>query len=340
MLGVAAAALPRYAHLVSSGGEAPRVCEKVLDISPDRYCVIAGTVYKEMKLKPCILDEYNKTATGSVTGAAAASAAATTANGGAAEKHMSADDALILEDEFGRVSLTGDAAKGVLDVKGLASGIVVAVLGREVAGGKFEVEAVFLPGLAPQKPLLATSGQARALQATQPTSAAPAYLLCVSGLSFGTPGADPMPVQLLMDYITGLLGSSLEQQTSARIVRVLVAGNSLHRFEKKKALGRDFAREEVDAAEVAQPLKELDLLLTQLAAAVPVDILPGDQDPSNFTLPQQPFHRCLFPSASTYSTFKATTNPTWLEVGDLQSVPRGGRVASLVSILVFYLCER
>ncbi|KAL9669529.1 hypothetical protein QQ045_007076 [Rhodiola kirilowii] len=32
----------------------------VLEIQKDKECIIVGTVYKHMKLKPCILDEYLK----------------------------------------------------------------------------------------------------------------------------------------------------------------------------------------------------------------------------------------------------------------------------------------
>lgn len=265
---------PKYSHL-HQAGETPKVCLRVPDIQPDRYCIVAGTIYKEMKLKPCILEEYNKTAHGS-------------ANSMAGQVYISPDDSLVLEDEYGRVSLVGSSEK--LNIRQMMSGLVVAVLGREVPGGKFEVEEVFYPGLAPQKPF---PQSVMASSANVESKSPAAYLLCVSGLCFGRPGQDPMPVQLLMDYVSGLLGSSSDQESSARIVRVLIGGNSLHRFEKKKT--RDFSREETDSAEIGKPLKELDLLLTQIAAAVPVDIIPGDQDPSNFTLPQQPFHRCLFP---------------------------------------------
>lgn len=33
----------------------------------------------------------------------------------------------------------------------------------------------------------------------------------------------------------------------------------------------------------------------QLAAACPLDVMPGADDPANYTLPQQPLHPCLLP---------------------------------------------
>ena len=289
---------------------------------PEQWCVIAGTLYKAMKLKPSILEEYAKTS---------GQAVSTTADGSV---YVSDDDTLILEDEQGRVQLTGASDK--LNVAKLVSGVVVAVLGREVAGGKFEVHALWTPEMAPQKPLPASMAEARA----------PAYMLVVSGLSLGQPGVDPTPVQLLMDYATGMLGSTAEQRASASIVRVMIAGNAMHRYDKRKVQGagsasankaaaRDFGREDTDHDDSVAPLRELDLLLTPLAAAVPVDIFPGESDPSNFTLPQQCFHKCLFPSASSFSTFTRTTNPCWLEVEGLQVLATAGQnVADLAKYSV------
>ncbi|EFJ37562.1 hypothetical protein SELMODRAFT_403984 [Selaginella moellendorffii] len=42
-----------------------------------------------------------------------------------------------------------------------------------------------------------------------------------------------------------------------------------------------------DQVRLTEPVKELDIVLTQIAAAMPVDIMPGANDPANFTLPQQ-----------------------------------------------------
>ena len=43
-------------------------------------------------------------------------------------------------------------------------------------------------------------------------------------------------------------------------------------------------------------MRVLDNLLVQLASSVDTDIMPGEFDPANQILPQQPLHPCLFPS--------------------------------------------
>lgn len=37
--------------------------------------------------------------------------------------------------------------------------------------------------------------------------------------------------------------------------------------------------------------REMDMTLTQLAAGLPVDVMPGEGDPASAALPQQPLHR-------------------------------------------------
>jgi len=51
------------------------------------------------------------------------------------------------------------------------------------------------------------------------------------------------------------------------------------------------------------------LLLRLLKASVEVDVMPGEHDPANYTLPQQPLHRCMFPLALRYPTMHCVTNP-------------------------------
>jgi len=40
-----------------------------------------------------------------------------------------------------------------------------------------------------------------------------------------------------------------------------------------------------------------------------VDVMPGEFDPTNYTLPQQPLHRCMLPLSSAYPTLQLVTNP-------------------------------
>jgi DNA polymerase delta subunit 2 len=69
---------------------------KILELEEGKEVAVVGTVYKQMKLKPSILDEYTKE-----RGARGALAPAT--------NFCSEDDSLVLEDEGARMVLRGDA---------------------------------------------------------------------------------------------------------------------------------------------------------------------------------------------------------------------------------------
>ena len=58
-----------------------------------------------------------------------------------------------------------------------------------------------------------------------------------------------------------------------------------------------------------ESVQEVDRCCTELASALPVDLMPGAGDLANHSLPQQPLHRCLFPGAGPYATFRRVTNP-------------------------------
>lgn len=153
------------------------------------------------------------------------------------------------------------------------------------------------------------------------------YIALVSGLGVGSPSSNPLAASLLVDFLTGQLGSAEEQKLCSRIARVIVAGNSLCVPEvSAQGSGRGgggmAARE---AAKLGAPLAELDLLLAELASAVPIDLMPGESDPANVALPQQPMHSALFPRASTYSTYRPVTNPYTADVGGVSIVGTSGQ---------------
>ena len=70
------------------------------------------------------------------------------------------------------------------------------------------------------------------------------------------------------------------------------------------------------------------MFLTQLAASVPVDVMPGEGDPTNQALPQQPLHPCLFPEAARFAacgSFAAATNPHDFSVGGCDFLGTSGQ---------------
>ncbi|XP_024459203.1 DNA polymerase delta small subunit isoform X2 [Populus trichocarpa] len=261
----------------------------VLGLEEGKECIIVGTLYKHMKLKPCVLDEYSKERSAVPL----------------VKPHnfMHPDDHLVLEDESGRVKLGGT----VLSPSKYVTGGVVALHGKETTAGDFLVLDVFEAGLAPQiEPQL--------------KSREDKYVVFVSGVSVGSSTSNPLQFQLLVDHITGHLGD--DQGIAAEIVHVVFAGNSVE-IPSGLLNGQNLASK--DQSRLSEPVQELDIWLTQIAAGVSVDIMPGSNDPANFALPQQPLNRCLFPGSRAYNTFNLCTNPHCFELDGVRFLGTSGQ---------------
>lgn len=203
------------------------------------------------------------------------------------EKYVSASDEIILEDEIQRIQLVGDK----IDIPNLVTGVLCAALGEEGSGGKFVVEELCFVGLPESKMQQSTPDEDR-------------YALLVSGLGLSGCVDGLLRVELLVDYITGQLGQLQEQQAISKVTRVVIAGNSLSDGKNEK-----------NSTDKLKMVKELDDILMQISSVSEVDIMPGEYDPANHIMPQQPLHRCLFPKASIYSSMHNVSNPYECEVG-------------------------
>ncbi|KAJ3012484.1 hypothetical protein HKX48_006263 [Thoreauomyces humboldtii] len=272
----------------------PTLVSKVLDVLAGQVCYIVGTVYVDMPLKPNILDEVTQEHWIIAPPPR--------------EKYATEEDTVVLEDESGRVKLTGAILKSTM----LVTGIVMAVLGCETAAGEFEVVDICYPALKPQKPF--------------PDATEDKFVALVSGLSIGADDVG-LELQLLTDYLTGEIGTTQDQKQSASIVRVVIAGNSVSKpkpvADDKRPTRNKYGAE--TAMFDAGPLKELDSFLAEICETVSVDLLPGPTDPANYSLPQQAIHYAVFPKTSRYSTFHPVTNPYEAEIEGVSLLATSGQ---------------
>ncbi|KAG7399385.1 DNA polymerase delta subunit 2 [Phytophthora boehmeriae] len=275
------------------------VLSKIIDLKADgQECVLIGTLLKILKDKPDIFKAL--TSESGVTPIEKI------------EKHLATtEDELLLEDESGRVELVGD-----IDIPRMVSGVVLGVRGRvprDGAGGQFHVDEIFLPSFPPQHSL--------------PERAESEYMALVSGLAVGrNSDAQPLRNHVLVDYLAGRLGDDKEKEFVARIVRTVVVGNVLAATDKADTQVPTLKRKTAEELTLdAEPLKNADELVSTLAAAMCVDLMPGPSDPSNYTLPQQSFHPCLFPRSSHFKSFRCVTNPYEAQVGGVQLFGHSGQ---------------
>ncbi|KAE9176898.1 hypothetical protein PF004_g25930 [Phytophthora fragariae] len=274
-----------------TGGRVP-VLAKVIDLKADgQECVLIGTLLKVLEAKPDLFD-------------ALASEKGVTPIEKTDKLLATKEDELLLEDESGRVQLVGG-----IDVARLVTGVVLGVRGRvpwDGTGGQFQVEEVFLPSFPPQHPL--------------PERQESEYVALVSGLRIGrNKDSQPLKNHVLMDYLAGRLGDDKEKEFVSKIVRTVVVGNVVEAAGDGEVQVPTIKRK--TAAELAlegEPLKNADELVSTLAAAMCVDVMPGPSDPCNYTLPQQSFHPCLFPRSSHFKSFRCVTNPYEAQVGGVQ----------------------
>ena len=218
----------------------------------------------------------------------------------------------MLEDESGRLRLTGTLLQSAV----LVTGAVVAVLGTENSNGDFEVIDVKVPDF-PRQPerwerdAAVTPGKRKRDATEDPGKGSPRKKIAfISGLNITGTSADSITLSLLTDYLLGYGDASAE---SSQVSRLIIAGNSLGASlttelesadedpllsKKKRHANRKYGYDA--SAYNASPIIRLDTFLAEILPSIPVTLMPGENDPANFALPQQEIHRAMLPRSKSY----------------------------------------
>ena len=254
------------------------------EIDKDQNVVVIGTLFKTQMLKPNILKEVGEeTATTNENNADAVSL----------DKYIDESDELVLEDELQRARLYFGANDKGLNEHQFVTGIVCGILGSMIpseesrGGGKFRVENIFLPALPPiQKPFPKPVEEDK-------------FVAFLSGIEISVAtNADCLAaLELASSFMAGEAGNVEDNNEASKIVKLIVAGNSLASETKdKKVLSTAKYLTSGQTARSVEAVMALDKVLEQFASGLDVDVMPGENDPANQNLPQQPLHCCLFPS--------------------------------------------
>jgi DNA polymerase delta subunit 2 len=162
------------------------------------------------------------------------------------------------------------------------------------------------------------------------------WVATISGLNIGSTLCPDALVQLLVEYLTGEGPFGEGQLEPAQITRLIIAGNSMIQVTSdasdditdKQAvcflpppnihiftLGIQRKHDLQRKAFSPHPAVIFAQHLRDLAAVMPIHLLPGDRDPAGVILPQQPFPRGLFDGLGSYESFYCETNPTYISLG-------------------------
>eukprot|EP01097_Dermamoeba_algensis_P003504 TRINITY_DN2423_c0_g1_i1.p1 TRINITY_DN2423_c0_g1~~TRINITY_DN2423_c0_g1_i1.p1 ORF type:complete len:271 (-),score=44.19 TRINITY_DN2423_c0_g1_i1:194-1006(-) len=118
----------------------------------------------------------------------------------------------------------------------------------------------------------------------------------------------PFTLEMLIDYLSGNLGCSEEQEQVSKIGRLIIAGNSMRSIKYFHKRIPFLTKNEKPETHL-KPIQLFDELLYRLGSTLSVDVMPGLSDPATVSLPQQPFSGCLFPKSSKMATVNFCTNP-------------------------------
>ncbi|XP_011866402.1 PREDICTED: DNA polymerase delta subunit 2-like [Vollenhovia emeryi] len=255
--------------------------------TPGRSCILVGVLYKDQRLKPSLLRDLSKELQ---------------LEAQPSNSYASADDKLFLEDETLRVRLAG----GHMDVQEVVTGLVCAVLGRELENGTFWVEDWCFPGYSP-KP-----------SSSSVSSVEDGKILLVSGLDLVS-NTDELSLDLLSEWLTGMAGCASTQKEEAVIARIIIAGNAIRGSAKvysHKGYHEIKSHDQLKIKEDVMAMHKLDAFLSNILHCCCVVLMPGEFDPTcNYSMPQQPFHPCTLQKSARFKSMHGATNPWIASIG-------------------------
>lgn len=302
-------AMPKWSN-VDVNGVKPKFIPKVLDVPFLKPVFIIGTTLADMKYKPDVLREVELNVQGyfnelddlkSNTGSGQNSI-------DDLRKSSYSDpttDKIWLEDESGRILLTGDHLNDQI----LVTGLVIGVLGIEIESGIFHVVDIVYPEAAPQKKIVQKDNQITG------------KLLLCSGLNVNENSSFD-EYELLKSWIMGEMGDSRVKD----INEMMIVGNSVNVSLTKQKIKseKDKYNEDIKSKFNADSVSFMDDYINDLLHSIPVSILPGNRDIVEVGLPKQPIHKSLFHKSSDRANFKRLTDPAFYDINGLRVLVSSG----------------
>lgn len=118
-----------------------------------------------------------------------------------------------------------------------------------------------------------------------------------------------MSLELFQQWLFGNIDNfnKTDDLEAASIVRIIVAGNSVRSSMEVKQ--RSNLTRQPESEITLRAVNSVDEILSHWIKSAPVDLMSGEFDPSNYMLPQQPMHHCMFPKSFHSKNLRGVTNP-------------------------------
>ena len=77
--------------------------------------------------------------------------------------------------------------------------------------------------------------------------------------------------------------------------------------------------------EIGKSMRTLDELLEEMVQSINVDIMPGEQDPSDEALPQQPMNKAYFSKSYRHNQLNTVSNPYEFSINETLILGTSGK---------------
>lgn len=142
-------------------------------------------------------------------------------------------------------------------------------------------------------------------------------IVFISGIDMGNIEPPILALDLFEQWLYGNLEMFNSQYDPKNVVRVVIAGNSTNSCPPLKAKNKNALNlRAVDTRGMIESIRTFDEFLGSLSKSIAVDLMPGEFDPSNVMLPQQPFHHGIFPKSSVHRALTSVPNPYQFKIED------------------------
>ncbi|OMJ86108.1 hypothetical protein SteCoe_12466 [Stentor coeruleus] len=287
------------------------LAERITDVKLGQHVYITGIIVRSHKLRASNIEKYIvKVGTMDLKPALG--------------NYSTNEDHLFIEDENGRLKIDSQFLEG--DWNELVTGIVVGIRGVIKEDAILQALDMVFPTAKLPRQIIQRADE---------------YICFVSGLEIGNPTFPNTLYHVFIDYFLGSI-ESFEDPISGKIVRLIILGDSIYkplnaRTVDRKAVGENEVK---GFQEMNSSLKQLDTILAELSGIFPVDIIPGEMDPTNASFPQQPLSPYLFFKASVYSALQSVPNPYEFELDGVSILCTSGQnINSMAQFLPESLSE-